>query len=70
MKQHRWFKAGWPPIVVVILLLLLWQLAVTWGGTASWLLPSPLKNMERRHHGYAQSMDAHIRHFAFDVDWV
>lgn len=43
MKQQRWFKAGWPPIVVVILLLLLWQLAVTWGGTASWLLPSPLK---------------------------
>ncbi|TXK71813.1 ABC transporter permease [Paenibacillus sp. N3.4] len=43
MKQHSWFKAGWPPIVVVILLLLIWQLAVTWGNTASWLLPSPLK---------------------------
>lgn len=43
MKLKNGLKAGWPPIVVVILLLLIWQLAVTWGGTASWLLPSPLK---------------------------
>lgn len=43
MKLKNALKAGWPPIVVVILLLLIWQLAVTWGGTASWLLPSPLK---------------------------
>jgi len=45
MKQQRWIRAGWPPIVVVILVLLIWQLAVTWGNTASWLLPSPLKIM-------------------------
>ncbi|MFD0696997.1 ABC transporter permease [Paenibacillus sp. GCM10027628] len=43
MKQQRWMKTGWPPLVVVILVLLIWQLAVTWGNTASWLLPSPLK---------------------------
>ncbi|MDD9267981.1 ABC transporter permease [Paenibacillus sp. GCM10023248] len=43
MKLKNALKAGWPPVVVVILLLLIWQLAVTWGGTASWLLPSPLK---------------------------
>ncbi|MBP1961658.1 ABC transporter permease [Paenibacillus aceris] len=43
MKLKNGLKAGWPPIVVVILLLLIWQLAVTWGGAASWLLPSPLK---------------------------
>ncbi|MBD0383045.1 ABC transporter permease [Paenibacillus sedimenti] len=43
MKQQRWFRSGWPPLVVVILVLLIWQLAVTWGNTASWLLPSPLK---------------------------
>ncbi|MGG1550796.1 ABC transporter permease [Paenibacillus ferrarius] len=43
MRKSRWFQAGWPPLVVVILLLLVWQLAVTWGGTASWLLPSPFK---------------------------
>ncbi|MEW9698709.1 ABC transporter permease [Paenibacillus sp. SI8] len=45
MKQQRWYKAGWPPIIVVILVLLIWQLAVTWGNTASWLLPSPFKIM-------------------------
>lgn len=43
MNIHRWIKAGWPPLVVVILLLFIWQLAVTWGGAADWLLPSPLK---------------------------
>ncbi|WNR42158.1 ABC transporter permease [Paenibacillus roseipurpureus] len=43
MNMKRWIQAGWPPLVVVILLLFTWQVAVTWGGTASWLLPSPLK---------------------------
>lgn len=40
--RKRFLAKAWPPVAVLAGLLACWQAAVTLGGVADWLLPSPL----------------------------